>query len=126
MELNALAGLIETSDGELTAEKGGARTGPFPRHADVEALAREGRDDQLLLLLAAQEIYRLRARVTCWRESGRAATPPLTAADMRLLQGRAHGNGPGERPLPAYITETYRAFCLWYYQAVTGTATRGG
>ena len=111
MDLDQLAGLIET------AETDDAATGPIPPRAAVEALARQGREDQILLLLAAQEIHRLHSKVTRWQATGRAAARPLTDAELRLIQVRAQGTGAGGRSLPPHIAETYRAFCLWYHRA---------
>ncbi len=112
MDLDELARLIET------AETQGAATGPFPPRATVDGLVRQGREDQLLLLLAAQEIHRLHAKVTRWQETGRAAAHPLTDTELRLIQVRAQGTGAGGRSLPPHITETYRAFCLYSHRAV--------
>lgn len=74
--------------------------------------------DEHLLLLAAGELHPLYDRVMRWQEAGRPTPRPLTEAELRLLQARGQGAAVRGRPLPAYIAETYRAFCLWYHRAV--------
>ena len=68
--------------------------------------------------LAAGELHPLYDRVMRWQEAGRPTPRPLTEAELRLLQARGQGAAVQGRPLPAYIAETYRAFCLWYHRAV--------
>ena len=118
MAIEDLVKLIETSDDAGRAD--------LPSRASIDELAGEGRTDQLLLLVAAQELVRLYYTVTRWQESGCPGGPPLTCQQMEMLHKRANGGAVCDcLPVSGHITETYRSFCLWYARALGEAHTAG-
>ena len=118
MGVEDLARLIDVADGE-------SGRGLPPREA-VEQLARAGKADQLVVLLAAQELRALHTRVLQWQEGGSCEQLPLTAEDVSLLRARGRGMGLcASVPIPAYLAETYRGFLLWYGRAVARSQPSG-
>jgi hypothetical protein len=85
---------------------------------DGAAVTESGCVEEALIIQAMREIRHAWITVLCWQEAGRPATPPLTAAEVGVLQARARGEGPDGQALPPYLIETYQAACLWYYRTV--------
>lgn len=115
-----LAALIQTrEDVETEGAAPDPHTRDLPRRGAVAALARQGQVDQLLYLLAGQELQPLHRRVLRWRASACRDPLPLSEAELCHLQQRGHGASPlAGVPLPAHLAETYRAFTLWYWRTV--------
>ena len=115
-----LAALIQTIE---DAETAGTAQDPhacnLPRRDAVAEMARQGQVDQLLYLLAGQELQPLHRRVLRWRASAWRDLLPLAEAELRTLQERGNGVSPlADMPLPSHLAETYRAFSLWYWRTV--------
>ena len=91
---------------------------------DSAPVTESGCVEETLIVQAMREIRHAWITVLCWQEAGRPAAPPLSAAEVGVLQARARGEGPDGQALPPYLVETYQAACLWYYRAVR-PATQG-
>jgi hypothetical protein len=109
--LQDLVELIQTGDGVSRPD--------LPPRAAVEELAHQGKVDELLLLVAAQELLGMYRRVTAWNEAGHPGEPPITSSEMHKVHER--GNGAevcGCAPISAHIAETYRSFARWYFRMI--------
>ena len=114
MALSDLAQLIETSDDTGRPD--------LPPRSAIEELVRESRTDQLLLLVAAQDLNRIYYRVMTWHDTGRHGPAPLSQEELCRLQERANGAAVCEFvPISGHLAETYRTFLMWYCRMLERT-----